>query len=105
MGELSNSQKIILEDGVYETNYTSNYIKRKPFEKVNPKIIKAFIPGSIAEIFLKAGTQVFKGDTILILEAMKMRNKLKASVDGKIKSINVKTGEKVSKNQILVEIE
>ena len=105
MSELENLKKIGLEDGFYETQLTVKYARRKPYDKPNPKIIKAFIPGSIGEIFLKSGSPVSRGDTILILDAMKMRNKLKSAIDGTIKSINVKTGDKVAKNQILVEIE
>lgn len=67
-------------------------------------IITAPMPGKILEIPVSEGDDVEKGEAILILEAMKMENELKASVAGVIHSIQVKTGESVEKNQILLEI-
>lgn len=65
--------------------------------------IKAPMPGLILNIFTKEGQAVKKGDSLIILEAMKMENILKASEDGVIKRILVKSGEAVEKNQILLE--
>ena len=45
------------------------------------------------------------GDTLMILEAMKMRNRIKAPMAGKIKEVCVAGGEKVVKGQVLIEIE
>ena len=44
------------------------------------------------------------GDTLMILEAMKMRNRIKAPMDGKVKVVRVAVGEKVTKGQVLIEI-
>lgn len=65
--------------------------------------IKAPMPGLILDIFIKEGQPVKKGDSLIILEAMKMENILKASEDGVIKRIHVNSGEAVEKNQILLE--
>tara|TARA_R100001143_G_C3361367_1_gene137090 strand:+ start:24700 stop:25212 length:513 start_codon:yes stop_codon:yes gene_type:complete len=67
-------------------------------------IIVAPMPGKILDIPVSEGDEVDQGEAILILEAMKMENELKASMAGFIHSIQVKTGESVEKNQILLEI-
>ena len=67
-------------------------------------VVMAPMPGKILDIPLAEGDDVEKGQAILILEAMKMENELKASMSGVIHSIQVKTGESVEKNQILLEI-
>ena len=67
--------------------------------------IKAPMPGLILDILVEPGQSVEKGDQILILEAMKMENVLKAEGVGIIKSIEVKQGEAVEKGQILIETE
>jgi biotin carboxyl carrier protein len=69
------------------------------------KNIKAPMPGLILDILIKPGQSVEKGDQLLILEAMKMENVLKAEGDGVIKSIEVQKGNAVEKGQILIEME
>jgi len=97
--------RIALENGVFETRVTRKFGLRKLFQKQDPRIIKAVIPGMVSQIDAENGKPVKKGDTILILEAMKMLNTVKAPQDGKIKHIRVKKGEKVAKGQVLIEIE
>lgn len=65
--------------------------------------IHAPMPGSILDIMVKEGGEVEKGDPIMILEAMKMENVLKAPGAGIIKGIKVKKGENVDKNQVLIQ--
>ena len=97
--------EIALEGGTYETCVTKKFMQRKPYGKHDPRIIKALIPGVVAEIGTQAGNAVKKGDTLMILEAMKMLNRIKAPQDGTIKAVNVAAGEKVTKGQVLIEIE
>lgn len=72
---------------------------------VNPKKIIAFIPGVIFEIFVQPNQEVKKGDKLLVLEAMKMKNILTSQSDGTIKTINVSPGQKVLKHELLLEFE
>ena len=81
------------------------YIMRKVFTAVNANHITAFMPGTVGQIFVKKGDNVKKGQTIIILECMKMNNELQAPFDAKIKSINVKTGENVVKDHVLLEMD
>jgi biotin carboxyl carrier protein len=68
--------------------------------KVND--IKAPMPGLIVGISVEPGTSVSKGDTVLILEAMKMENVIKAPGDGVVQAIKVEKGDRVEKGQVLV---
>lgn len=97
--------KIILDDTVYKTNFTKKYLMRKPYKKDEGKEIHAFIPGSIRDVKIKAGDKVNRGDLLLILEAMKMKNKIFSPIDGIIKKVNIKVGDVVPKNELLVEFE
>lgn len=71
--------------------------------KVND--LKAPMPGLIVSIQVQVGDSIKKGDSLLILEAMKMENVLKATGEGKIKNIKVNTRQNVEKNQVLIEFE
>lgn len=63
------------------------------------------MPGKIFKIIKTAGSTVLKGETILILEAMKMEHSIRADKDGKIKKICHKEGELVQGGVVLVELE
>ena len=105
MSEQQEFRTITLESGTYETRVTKKFTQRKPYEKNNPGTIKTLIPGVVAEVDTQVGTAVKKGDTLMILEAMKMLNRIKAPQDGTVKAISVAAGEKVTKGQVLIEIE
>jgi biotin carboxyl carrier protein len=64
--------------------------------------LKAPMPGLVLEISVEVGQVVVKGDTLLILEAMKMENVIKSPTDGVIKSIAINTAETVEKNQLIL---
>ncbi|MEP7263234.1 MAG: biotin/lipoyl-containing protein [Bacteroidota bacterium] len=68
--------------------------------KVND--LKAPMPGLVVDIKVTEGQQVKKGDTIIVLEAMKMENALKAPADATVKKIAAIKGNAVEKNQVLV---
>ena len=67
--------------------------------------LKAPLPGVVTEIKVQVGTEVKKGDTVVVLEAMKMANNLEAEKDGKVTAICVKQGESVMEDTPLVVIE
>lgn len=67
--------------------------------------IKAPMPGLILDVLVQVGDMVKEGDYLIVLEAMKMENTLTALGDGVVKSVSVIKGEKVEKNQLLIEIE
>ncbi len=67
--------------------------------------ILAPMPGLVLAIQTEVGASVAKGQTLVILEAMKMENTIKSQADGVIKQINVNLGDSVDKGQILIEFE
>ena len=67
--------------------------------------IKSPLPGVILDIKCNVGDEVKKGQTLIILEAMKMENSINADKDGKITAINVSKGESVLEGTDLVIIE
>lgn len=69
------------------------------------KFIHAPMPGLILDIIAQPGAEVQKGDPLLILEAMKMENILKAEGEGVVKLIEVEKGAAVEKGQLLIEME
>jgi biotin carboxyl carrier protein len=89
----------------YKTTLSPKYLQRKPYVAPNPKEIKSYIPGTIIKLKVKAGSKVKAGEVILILEAMKMMNKVLMPFDGKVKQIHVTEGEKVPKGKIMIELE
>ena len=70
----------------------------------NPGIIKADMQGTIMDTMTKKGKKVKKGDSLFVLEAMKMENVVTAPIGGVIKEFNIKKGQPVNKGDILVEI-
>jgi biotin carboxyl carrier protein len=83
-------------------------LKSLGFDKLLQKNIanlKAPMPGLVLKIIANVGDEVKKGEPLLILEAMKMENMIKAPADVKIKQIAVSEKQAVDKNQLLVEFE
>jgi biotin carboxyl carrier protein len=63
------------------------------------------MPGKIFKVIKEAGSEVKKGETILILEAMKMEHSIRSDKDGKVSKINYKVGELVQGGVTLAEVE
>jgi glutaconyl-CoA/methylmalonyl-CoA decarboxylase subunit gamma len=66
--------------------------------------INAPMPGSIVKVIVKKGDAVKKGQSLLILEAMKMENEITAPSDGKVSDIKVIKGDCVNLGQTLIEL-
>lgn len=64
--------------------------------------LKAPMPGLVLKVLVEEGDKVMKGDNLFVLEAMKMENIIKAPADLSIKTIRIKSGDKVEKNQVLM---
>ena len=67
--------------------------------------VLAPLPGNIFKILVGVGDEVKKGDTLLIMEAMKMENNVAAEKEGTVKTIRVKVGDNVLQNDVLIELE
>lgn len=75
----------------------------KAMQKIEP--VKAPMPGMILKILVEPGQQIKKGDGLLILEAMKMENVIKATADATVKSIKTNEHTAVEKGAVLIELE
>lgn len=64
--------------------------------------IKAPMPGLVLKVFVDEGSEVKKGDSLFILEAMKMENIIKSPADVTVKKVKIKPGDKVEKGQVLL---
>ena len=89
----------------YKTRISRKFQERKPYQKVDPQMIVSAIPGSVVNIPVKTGQEVRKGDDLVILDSMKMQNRMKCMKNGRIKEIFVKEGDKVAKGTILMALE
>ena len=105
MKEDDNTGYLNIDTSLYKTRISEKFQKRKPYKPSDPKLILSFIPGTVLDILVKEGQNVLKDQDLMILDAMKMQNKLKCTMDGKVKTILVKKGDKVSKGTVLLELE
>jgi biotin carboxyl carrier protein len=94
-----------INDSLYQTRISNKFKTRIKYQPADPKLILSFIPGTVLDIFVTPGQSVKKGEILLILDAMKMQNRLKSSMDGIIKSIAVSKGDRISKGVLLIELE
>ena len=74
-------------------------------EKAPEGSLTAPMPGKVVEIKIKKGSKIKKGDTLLILEAMKMEHVIKASGSGIVSAVSFAEGEIVDDGAVLVELE
>ncbi|WP_372792494.1 acetyl-CoA carboxylase biotin carboxyl carrier protein subunit [Lutibacter sp.] len=72
-------------------------------KKIND--IKAPMPGLILSVNVKEKQKIKEGETLLILEAMKMENAIASPKDGVIKTIHIKSGGTVEKGELMIEFE
>ena len=68
------------------------------------KALKSPLPGSITKILVTPGQAVKKGETLLMMEAMKMENEIKAEKDGVVAEIKVTVGQNVMNDDVLLTI-
>ena len=96
-----------------KTTKTPKLVRSKPVptKETKPKPaaglsrVEAPLPGTMFKVSVKEGDAVKKGQTILILEAMKMENNILAEKDGVVNKVHVSEGDAVLQGDILVEIE
>jgi biotin carboxyl carrier protein len=94
-----------IDDTHYETKLTKKFVTRKRYIPRNHKLVYAFIPGTIRDIYVKPGQIVEIGQDMLVLEAMKMKNLIKSGIQGKILKVHVQICQTVAKNELLIEYE
>ena len=97
-------KNLVVQGAVYKTHYTWKYKNSVFWETPNTNYIYSFLPGTIVDIFVKTNEKVKEGQTLLLLEAMKMQNQVRMPFDGQILKIYVKRNEVISKNHLMMEI-
>ena len=101
---MSNFKEFNIDGTIYLTEVPDRVANKKKWERPNPNHIKSFIPGTIVEIFIKEGQEVKEGECLMILQAMKMKNKILMPFDGIIETIHVNVDQKVPNRMIMVEL-
>ena len=87
-----------------ERAYRLAQARGKLGESSGAVVIRSPMPGLILSVLVDEGQRVQKGETVVILESMKMENELRAGRDGVVTRVSVKQGDSVEKNQELVTI-
>lgn len=95
--------KLEIGGAVYLTGLTAKFIHRKKWKRRDPRKVLSVIPGTIQKVMVKKGDMVAQGDPLLILEAMKMRNEVRAHREGTIRSVHVQEGELVPREHLLIQ--
>jgi len=96
-------EELVIGGAVYQTRLTFKFRNRKTWSRPDERKIEAIIPGTIQNIMVEEGAEVTQGATLMILEAMKMSNKVLSPMDGIIKKIHVSVGDQVAKSRLLLE--
>lgn len=105
MAEQEKLQIIMVHSAQYQTTYTRKYENRKVWVEPNFNHIKSYIPGTVVDILVHEGQNVAEGESIMILNAMKMYNDIKMPFKGKILKINITKGQKIPKHFVMIEVE
>ena len=98
-------ETLLVDETLYTTGLTVKYKNRKPWSPPDMRKVTAFLPGTVTHVLVQKGDQVKTGQTVVKFEAMKMVNNVQASVDGTVKDVYVKVGDKFPKGFVLAEIE
>jgi biotin carboxyl carrier protein len=78
--------------------------RRKKTSSSSPDRIVSLMPGKITKIFIKTGDSVTKGQTLIVMEAMKMEYTLKSDIESTVEIVSVELGQQVTVGQLLVQL-
>lgn len=110
IGSRQNKYEILFNDISYtftvETPFSLQRMKvlSKQKAKADKELVKAPMPGKIIDVLVREGSQVLRGEAVVILEAMKMQNEIQSPVNGYIVKVSAKPNTNVMKDDLLVEI-
>jgi glutaconyl-CoA/methylmalonyl-CoA decarboxylase subunit gamma len=76
-----------------------------PAKEIGPGLVKAPLPGTIFKLLVRDGDKIQPGQTVLIMEAMKMENEIHCASGGIVKEIRIKEGDSVLEGDVLVVIQ
>lgn len=101
MGEF---HRFKVDDTAYITRHTRKFENRKPYVPVDPHRFTAAIPGIVEAVHVHEGQQVRRGEKLVTVEAMKMKNDLRATQDAVVDVVRVKPGQMVAKGELLLDL-
>jgi biotin carboxyl carrier protein len=104
MSEEKDWKDLIIQGTAYKTTFTRKFAERENWEAPDTNMLYSFIPGTIIDIFVKPKQKVKEGETLLLLEAMKMQNQIRMPFDGEIVKIHVKKDEVIPNRFLIMEI-
>lgn len=104
MFEKKGLRQLVIQGGIYMTQYSRKFEERVNWEAPDENKLYSFIPGTIIDIFVKPKQKVKEGETLLLLEAMKMQNQVRMPFDGEIVHIHVKKNDVIPNRFLMVEI-
>ena len=93
-----------VDGSLYETRLTAKARRRRPWTPPDRNQIATLIPGLIVQVLVRPGQDVKRGQGVVVLEAMKMRNEVQAPRDGTVSQVLVAAGQNVPKGTVLVEL-
>jgi biotin carboxyl carrier protein len=109
---LNGAVDIFINQKTYKVNVLTSLqdkalklIQQSELNQSSSTKITSPMPGLVIKINKSLGDKVKKGETVLVLEAMKMENEIKAPIDGQITELKIKSGLAVEKNTLLFVIE
>ena len=105
MSEEKEMKTLVVQGAVYKTTYTRKFEERVKWETPNKNLIYSFIPGTVIDIYVKVGDKIKEGETLMLLEAMKMQNQVRMPFDGLIKKIHINKDEVIPNRHLMMEIE
>ena len=94
---------------IVETDSAKRHVRRAKEAESSSMLgasgtISSAIPGKVVSILVSKGDLISAGDVVIVLEAMKMQNEIKASIDGVVSEIKCEAGERVEANVPLLEM-
>ncbi len=89
----------------YRTLLTDKFKNREKWVSPDDSKIISVIPGTVITVLVRKGQKVEKGDSLLILESMKMQNKITSPRSGVVKKIKVAAGQNIPKGYTMMELE
>lgn len=104
--EEQGNYEVLMEGRLYEAQVLDErallMLNRKGGLQLGSGEVHAPMPGLIVEVTVEVGAEVTEGETVVVLESMKMQNELKAPRAGVVQTINCAAGDTVNKNDLLV---
>ena len=93
-----------VDGSCYQTRLTRKIRARKPWKPASDREITTQIPGLVVQVIVRPGQTVRRGQGVVVLEAMKMRNEVQSPHDGVVGRLLVQQGQTVAKGAVLIEL-